>query len=262
MKLRSGKESGDGATAPIADRRVKRSSKGHNQPNLQSAPETFHSFANLPAELRTQIWQLSIQPRMLYFHRGNRRYKIPLPAILHACHESRVIGKSMYQQVKWFANDHEQSYFNFKDDAFLIHDVSDVSDLEALGDGTAFNQIQHISIAATLWAAHSCVMCRRDFAARYVEHLDDIRDMASLKTISIFKSSNDIRTGLSTCTMKEVESLGITSPISCWAFDDWHSGNLPMTESYISDWQTWDAKRRNKHPGWQKVTLKFGELQQ
>lgn len=66
---------------------------------------TFHPFPRLPAELRVQIWAMTVIPRTVEVriaHRGSARmpYLVsptPVPAILQTCREARYQG--LYQQA-------------------------------------------------------------------------------------------------------------------------------------------------------------------
>lgn len=57
------------------------------------------SFQKLPSELRIQIWELLVEPRVVPIIEinGQVRSTCPVPVILHICHESRHIGLKFYE---------------------------------------------------------------------------------------------------------------------------------------------------------------------
>jgi hypothetical protein len=72
---------------------------------------TFHPFPRLPAELRLQIWQFTIEPRIVDIQIKYKRHttpphrphgpflssSTPIPAVLQTCRESRNAG--LYQRA-------------------------------------------------------------------------------------------------------------------------------------------------------------------
>lgn len=66
---------------------------------------TFNKFLKLPAELRAQIWELAIEPRIVKVQRvylGAFQYRFAptsAPAILQACQEARNHLHRLYQRV-------------------------------------------------------------------------------------------------------------------------------------------------------------------
>ncbi|KAI9374615.1 hypothetical protein BJX61DRAFT_281103 [Aspergillus egyptiacus] len=93
----------------------------------------FHLFPCLPFELRARIWELTVEPRTveIRIHRRNWPTTIqtmtsstPVPAVLHACHESRTQG--LYQRAFTLATEgHEPRYVwvNFEVDMISIGDT-------------------------------------------------------------------------------------------------------------------------------------------
>jgi hypothetical protein len=61
-------------------------------------PPAAHSFQKLPAELRVQIWEFLIEPRVVPIIEinGQVHSTCPVPVILHICRESRQIGLKYY----------------------------------------------------------------------------------------------------------------------------------------------------------------------
>ncbi|KAK2797391.1 hypothetical protein FQN50_009192 [Emmonsiellopsis sp. PD_5] len=65
---------------------------------------TFHPFPRLPFELRARIWELTVEPRTVEIRYKYGHLKLlhvtsptPVPAVLHACFESRNQG--LYQRA-------------------------------------------------------------------------------------------------------------------------------------------------------------------
>lgn len=65
---------------------------------IRPVPPAVLSFQKLPAELRIQIWELLIEPRVVPIIESNGQVHstCPVPTILHICHESRQIGLKYY----------------------------------------------------------------------------------------------------------------------------------------------------------------------
>ena len=107
--------------------------------------EDFHLFPNFPPELRDAIWKMSIVPRVITIKNASQekvktRYmgsqtvyrtvvaaetKTPVPAILHACQDSRAIALKA-----WTLEFEEQLgdpvYFNWKFDTLFMENWDDV----------------------------------------------------------------------------------------------------------------------------------------
>lgn len=89
---------------------------------------TFHPFPNLPVEIRAAIWSMTVRKRTLDVHSkqkhgdwGGCRYAIsstPLPAILHACHESRNMG--LYRRAFTLGYEPRYLWVNFEKDLVSI----------------------------------------------------------------------------------------------------------------------------------------------
>lgn len=102
---------------------------------------TFHPFIRLPAELRIQIWEDSVESRLVYlikplWTKNPEECKPislgypPTPALLHACHESRQIGLELYKAHDSFDEDYlpKRYYFNARTDIFSIPNYGDKDD--------------------------------------------------------------------------------------------------------------------------------------
>jgi hypothetical protein len=62
-------------------------------------PSAAPFFQKLPPELRIQIWELLIEPRVVSIKENNGQVcsTCSVPVILHICHESRYIGLKVYE---------------------------------------------------------------------------------------------------------------------------------------------------------------------
>ncbi|TVY88940.1 hypothetical protein LAWI1_G004631 [Lachnellula willkommii] len=88
----------------------------------------FHLFPNLPTELRLKIWGIILStPRVLHMRRNERvehsrriaesfASDEPPPAALHACHESRHEGLSIYKPVFKTNSSPKYTYTAFEHD--------------------------------------------------------------------------------------------------------------------------------------------------
>ncbi|CAG8959350.1 hypothetical protein HYFRA_00013121 [Hymenoscyphus fraxineus] len=94
-------------------------------------PRHFHLFSKLPIELRFDIWELSIKPRMISIYRLKtipipsppraRRHRVP--AILQATRESRTVGLKHYELVFKRLLWTSAVYFNFALDILAFNDI-------------------------------------------------------------------------------------------------------------------------------------------
>lgn len=90
---------------------------------------TFEHFPNLPKELRLLIWSFSIFGRVVNLIYDQWRDKFisfnsTVPAILHACRESRATGlKNESLKLSFGTESHKPSiYFDFARDTLFFHD--------------------------------------------------------------------------------------------------------------------------------------------
>lgn len=90
---------------------------------------TFELFPRLPQELRLQIWELSLSPRvvnLIYDEKYDKYFSFNSkpPAILHASRESRAVGLKVDTLKLAFGTDsHEPSiYFDFARDTLFLDD--------------------------------------------------------------------------------------------------------------------------------------------
>ncbi|KAH7007286.1 hypothetical protein EDB80DRAFT_456810 [Ilyonectria destructans] len=92
---------------------------------------TFHPFARLPLELRTRIWEMTVEPRNVEVRfkdefrvEGSVYYwmsSTPGPGILQACHEARNLG--LYQRAFSFGNKPRYTWVNFEMDMISLGDT-------------------------------------------------------------------------------------------------------------------------------------------
>ncbi|KAH7140617.1 hypothetical protein EDB81DRAFT_869979 [Dactylonectria macrodidyma] len=92
---------------------------------------TFHPFPRLPFEIRTQIWEMTVEPRDLdvrsknqYETWGKTYYltsSTPIPGVMQACHESRNLG--LYQRAFSYGEQPRYIWANFENDFICIPDT-------------------------------------------------------------------------------------------------------------------------------------------
>ncbi|KAH8899641.1 hypothetical protein GQ53DRAFT_758795 [Thozetella sp. PMI_491] len=111
-----------------------------------AGPETFSCFGDLPPELRLQIWEAAIQPRVVLaacfnsHHQDAKRAQLAararkrrVPVLLHVCHESRQLALRHYELAFSWKIPHRLAssesgpdqcaaglWFNFELDALLF----------------------------------------------------------------------------------------------------------------------------------------------
>lgn len=97
---------------------------------------TFHPFPRLPSELRAQIWDLAVYPRLVHIRtteasetridpgRCGFASPVPPPALMHACQESR--RRAPYQKAfhATLPDESEARYIwvNFQEDLICLAD--------------------------------------------------------------------------------------------------------------------------------------------
>lgn len=86
---------------------------------------SFTVFADLPIELKAEVWKYSILPRIIIC--GDGESKGPLaakpPAILHACHQSREEGLKIYTKIVLIGSNNEGNrgvYVDYGNDIFYL----------------------------------------------------------------------------------------------------------------------------------------------
>ncbi len=115
-------------------------------PHTAAAPVTFSCFGRLPPEIRLQIWECMIRPRIViaacfnsHFHDQKRKQlaarakKRPVPVLLHICQESRQVALKHYELAFAWRIPHRLAssesgpgqcdarlWFNFGMDALLL----------------------------------------------------------------------------------------------------------------------------------------------
>ncbi|KAI1324515.1 hypothetical protein F5Y16DRAFT_304546 [Xylariaceae sp. FL0255] len=94
-----------------------------------SQPRSFKLFQQLPTELRFQIWEYTIQPRVVrdLFGKQNGKWTVErVPPALQACVESRSLLKQHYTVVTLSHSPQVYTYVNMKIDTvhvdiFILH---------------------------------------------------------------------------------------------------------------------------------------------
>lgn len=89
---------------------------------------TFHPFTRLPFEIRTRIWEITVEPRTVEigFKREKKTWgailhatsSTPVPAILHVCYEARNLG--LYERAFSFGFEPRHLWVNFEMDMISI----------------------------------------------------------------------------------------------------------------------------------------------
>ncbi|KAI0548772.1 hypothetical protein F4679DRAFT_291860 [Xylaria curta] len=114
----------------------------------------FTIFTLLPAELRLQIWRLSCHRRVVevFYDQENDccRTTAPVPAVLHACRESRCEALRIYRRSFGTMTHEPRIYFNHEMDTlyiprppFMGYDDSSRSFADLIGDAP---YIAHLAI--------------------------------------------------------------------------------------------------------------------
>ncbi|KAI0406149.1 hypothetical protein F4802DRAFT_119001 [Xylaria palmicola] len=89
-----------------------------------SSPLVFTLFSLLPTELRLQIWRQSCHRRVVevYYDPDQDRCatKAPVPAVLHACHESRFEALRLYKRSFGTTSHEPRIYFHHELDTLYI----------------------------------------------------------------------------------------------------------------------------------------------
>lgn len=107
-------------------KRKGRRTKGKSSNLKAEEQEPFHFFPKLPTEIRTRIWQMTIEEGRIVeiYSVTNKGLRAPIPPILHACAESRVIGLKNYE-LAFSGGINERCpariFFNFHYDTLYFH---------------------------------------------------------------------------------------------------------------------------------------------
>lgn len=130
----------------------------------------FHRFSKLPAELRITIWKLARPgPRVIRVKVHIVKYHIsehvrglkftsftPVPAVLHACKESRAIALKTYKLGMKTHCDGPRVYVDFTKDTIYMAKVENglqfrLADLLRDMAKKELTKIRHLAIEKTLW---------------------------------------------------------------------------------------------------------------
>ncbi|KAK5628395.1 hypothetical protein RRF57_004110 [Xylaria bambusicola] len=89
-----------------------------------ASPTSFTLFYLLPTELRLQIWRSSCHRRVVEVfydsEKGRCTSTAPVPAVLHACHESRCEAMRVYRKSFGTASHEPKIYFSREIDTLYI----------------------------------------------------------------------------------------------------------------------------------------------
>ncbi|EEU34968.1 uncharacterized protein NECHADRAFT_37386 [Fusarium vanettenii 77-13-4] len=92
---------------------------------------TFHPFSRLPFEIRTIIWQMTVEPRQVelrinrppgIFRTLSAMSTTPVPAVMQVCHEARNLG--LYQREFTFGDEPRYLWVNLEIDLISIGKTS------------------------------------------------------------------------------------------------------------------------------------------
>lgn len=161
-------------------------------PPPPSLATSFHRFLHLLAALRVQIWQLSVEPRLVVLLNDQADIPArkvgfdPAPAILHVCAESRKIGLRLYELCKgpWGSLYHRTRAYARKPPWFYFRPEIDVLSMHK-DHFLARHNIDATKAACPLpnhdWACDGCQIEPLKFARPQILMItpDEIRDLSS-----------------------------------------------------------------------------------
>lgn len=116
---------------------------------------TFSRFMELPKELRLQIWNISIEPRLVPYNavsarRSRLQIDSPIQPLLHVCHESRTEALKIYH----LTNEPPYLIISPKDTVLWIRYGGPRTfgfDAQRLQRKAAMRYIQHLALSIKFW---------------------------------------------------------------------------------------------------------------
>jgi hypothetical protein len=126
-------------------------------PLRESIPPTFTNFANLPPEIRSQIWEYALpNPRIIHI-KGNIRElnegkgcfadSLDHPVLLHACHESRTIALTHYR-CAFEPHLRHPVYFDPSQDVLLMQNDNILNDFFERSKGSITSEVTTVKFIA------------------------------------------------------------------------------------------------------------------
>ena len=133
---------------------------------------SFTPFCRLPFELRSAIWQLTIEPCIVLCQKHTRN---AIPAILHTCGEYREEGLLYYQLPADQPSTSTRMRYLFSTSTSI--QGSDWN-LDFLNDSPAVAQVQHLVLSQSFWE-------RLNWNLAYTFLVDRIRKSKVLQSVTI-----------------------------------------------------------------------------
>jgi hypothetical protein len=185
----------------------------------------FTPFRRLPFEIQSAVWQLTIEPRIIFCQKHTRN---AIPAILHTCQESREEGLLHYQLINFHPASRSPIYFNIACDTLFSASTSIQGrdwNLDFLNDSPAVGQVQHLALSQSFWE-------RLNWNPAYIFLVDRIRSSKVLQSVTIVSRDKGVfpRDGI---RLVDAETEGLREGLEDWRleleqsredFPDW---NLP-----------------------------------
>ncbi|RDW84334.1 hypothetical protein BP6252_01924 [Coleophoma cylindrospora] len=225
----------------------KQQARSHNMTRLPNDINTpteedvgaFRLFSKLPAEVRMEIWKLSIEPRAVY-HQTNRGVSRQPPSILSTCMESRIIGLKYYTYKPLpYIDSYRHIYFNYNHDMLVIKDDIDLHRIMENYHLMVDQKIHHVAIEMNQW--RYILECDLDARQDICTRCYGIRLWPHLKSISLFEEKFDNAPS---------HTVGVVD-----------KQQIPLyNEKDIEALEELDKKRRAKYPKWNMPTYHLLEL--
>lgn len=156
-------------------------------PSQLTSATAFTRFPDLPFELRTKIWNLTISPRVYLFRSAAH---LPVPSLLQIHRESRAEGLRHYELAAIRSLDDQQVtsvYFNMSEDTLLVRlpsrNALKESYIEHVASNTIIEKIHHIALTRAFWEGV-------DIWPSYSLLYHALRESKNLKSITITHRPN------------------------------------------------------------------------
>lgn len=126
-------------------------------PLCESIPPTFTNFANLPPEIRSQIWEYALpNPRIIHIkgnirelNEGKRCFadSVDHPVLLHACHESRTIVLKHYR-CAFEPHLRHPVFFDHSQDVLLMQNENILNNFFERSKGSITSEVTTVKVIA------------------------------------------------------------------------------------------------------------------
>lgn len=228
-------------------------------------PEAFPLFPHLPFELRTVIWQhavLSTPPRIIR-PQHNALPTLPVPSLLHTCHESRAKALTRYKTYRqptrlYYLRAKPYIYIDLHTDIFVVglEDLGPVGTsylalhYESQRDATLRDKIQHVLVSGKDWREHLGDY-ERLYEQIYPPKIQLLNAFTSLKTVSI--SAQDLEKVSTERRLRVEEYKG---PAAEWDITDIAGRNQQgKIEYYLTAEEALETVSQSV-PGWKLPIVK------